>query len=513
MKQCPVCGDELETASFCPRDGSRLEEAERLLEGRYRLIRKIGEGGMGEVFEAEHVRLKRKVAVKILKPNVASDQDAVTRLQREAQSITGHGHPNIVDALDFGRGDDGRVYLVMEWLDGESLDARLERGLIEIPTALEIVMQTCSGLEEAHDHDLVHRDLKPANLFLTHDRHGALVVKILDFGIAKRGASENKLTATGVLIGTPNYMAPEQASGEPVDARTDVYALGVILFELLTGDVPFHADTAFVVLHQHVSRIPTVPSVAAPDRGISFALDAIVLRCLAKRPEERFDSVRSLRAALVSAQRGEAMPVARMIPTSPDTHHDVKPYRSRAPIAIALILGTALVGGTTVLMTRDWSGSTKPPSGDAPSTTRPTDAGSSTTADSTDVARIGAGRDAPVIAWTSEQRGRRTRIAASIASRLPAPGEPFDVEIRLVDPDPVIAKAITANTLTADVRLVHSSEHGATIGQAEKLVGMDGHLSVTLRSPHTGKHHIEIDLHAENRQLDHVALDVDVTAR
>lgn len=513
MKHCPVCGDKLDTASFCPRDGSRLEEAERLLDGRYRLIRKVGEGGMGEVFEAEQVRLKRKVAVKILKPNVASDQEAVTRLQREAQSTTGHGHPNIVNALDFGRGEDGRVYLVMEWLDGESLDARLEREMIDVPTALEIMMQTCSGLEEAHDHDLVHRDLKPANLFLTHDRHGTLVVKILDFGIAKRGAAENKLTATGVLIGTPNYMAPEQASGDPIDARTDIYALGVILYELLTGDVPFRADTAFVVLHQHVSRTPAAPSAAAPDRGISPSLDAIVLRCLAKRPDDRFDSVRALRAALVSAQRGDTTPITPTIRTSPDVHDDVKRSRSRAPLAIALIFGAALVGGTTLLMTRDWTGASKPPHGDVASTTMSSDAGSATTADAADVARPDATLDAPASAWTSEQRGRRTRIAASIAGQLPAPGEAFDVEIRLVDSDPVIAKAIAAGRLTADVRLVHSSDHDTTISQVEKPVGTDGGLTATLRSPRSGKHHLEIDLHAGNQQLDRVALDVDVTTR
>jgi serine/threonine-protein kinase len=186
--KCPSCQESYDDAAFCPRDGARLVGhiiLGKVVGDRYRLSRKVGEGAMGEVYEGEHANFRRRVAVKVLHRRFATDADAVARLQREAEATGGLRHPNIVDSIDFGRSADGHVYLVMEWLDGETLEQRLRRGSIEAAEAIEIALQTARGLGAAHARGIIHRDVKPANLFLTRDVDGKLVVKVLDFGIAK----------------------------------------------------------------------------------------------------------------------------------------------------------------------------------------------------------------------------------------------------------------------------------------------------------------------------------------
>ena len=473
---------------------------------------------MGEVYEAEHIQLHRKVAVKILKASVASDPQATERLQREAQSTSGVGHPNIVDALDFGRDEHGRVYLVMEWLDGENLDQRLERGPMPISTALAIVIQACTGLTEAHERGLVHRDVKPANLFLTQDRRGALVVKVLDFGIAKLGAEQNKLTATGVLIGTPNYMAPEQASGEPIDARTDVYALGVILYEMLTGTVPFQAENAIAVLHQHSSKIPSAPSIAAPDRGIPVELDSVVMRCLAKRPSDRFHSALDLSSALEAIRRGETPMVAparsRQISSPRDEEDHLIPGGRRSPakiIAIAAILAAAGLGAVWVAR----RGSAKDGAAIASGGTGQLDASSpivGTTADASTRPIDAAPADAPptvlpVIEWTAHHRGHHTSVEGEI-SKLPPRGESFQLQLRFIDSDSVIIHAIADGDLVAEIHLVHSTDHHTVLSEARQTVTAEGRVTATLDSPRTGKHHIQIHLEHDGHHLEDLELDV-----
>ena len=250
----PTCRQVLDAATFCPRDGARLVAAlgpGTVLGLRYHLIRKVGPGGLGQVYQADHAFLDCRVAVKVLRDSIAADPAAVTRLQREAHTTSSLGHPNIVDCFDFGHADDGQVYLVMDWLDGENLKQSPARAPIDLETALDITAQTAAGLAEAHARGIIHRDLKPANLFLTVDRDGALLVKVVDFGIAKLAAPPTNLTAANALVGTPSYMAPEQVLGDDVDARTDVYGLGVILYEMTTGVAPFRADSPMLVMHQH----------------------------------------------------------------------------------------------------------------------------------------------------------------------------------------------------------------------------------------------------------------------
>lgn len=309
MPRCPTCRRTFDNAAYCPLHGTRLVAdvgPGTVLGGRYQLIQKIGAGGMGEVYEAEHAYVRRRVAVKILRHSIAADPDAVARLQREAHTTSTLGHPNIVDCFDFGYADDGQVYLVMEWLAGENLEQRLLREPVDLESALEIISQTAAALAEAHAHGIVHRDLKPANLFLTVDRAGALLVKVVDFGIAKLVDTPANLSGANLLVGTPNYMAPEQALGETVDGRTDVYGLGVILYELVTGAAPFQAESPLIVIHHHTSTIAVPPSMRAPDRCIAPEIDALVMRCLAKRPADRFASMSELIAAVGAVRRRPA---------------------------------------------------------------------------------------------------------------------------------------------------------------------------------------------------------------
>ncbi len=404
MATCPKCQQPYDAGTFCPRDGTRLvgdAGPGAVIGDRYRLIRMVGSGGVGEVYEAEHVYIHRRVAVKILRREIASDPEAVARLQREAQSTSGLGHPNIVDCFDFGHSAEGQVYLVMEWLDGENLDQRLQREPVDIPTALEIASQVAAGLAEAHDRGVIHRDLKPANLFLIRDRRGALVVKVLDFGIAKLAAQQTKLTGTSVLVGTPNYMAPEQAFGEAVDARTDVYALGVILYEMVTGSVPFHADSPLGVLHQHTARMPVPPSARAPERGISSELETVVMRCLAKRPEERFASMHEVIAALEALRGTAAAPRESLPPPPPPRGHDDDDddLLNAAGVVggrrIALVVGgVALVAGGVVaallLMRGGGRGAAAPPDASRPAANAP-DAGLATRVDAATIAPTDTG--------------------------------------------------------------------------------------------------------------------------
>jgi eukaryotic-like serine/threonine-protein kinase len=316
---CPTCGKRFPGASFCPEDGSALvaptsaplataadggDRGAPLTIDRYRVLEKIGEGGMSEVFEAEHIHLGKKVALKLLRRELASDAQAVERFRREARTTSTLGHPNVVHVIDFGHAADGSLYLAMEWLSGETLAARLEEGPLPQDLALEVIEQVCDGLAAAHAAGVVHRDMKPANVFLAHDGRGALVAKVLDFGIAKLAMTDSSLTRTGTFVGTPDYIAPEQALGEEVDGRADVYSVGVMLYQLLTGTVPFSGDTFMAVIHAHTMHRPEPPSQRAPERGIWSELEALVLRCLEKEPSRRFGSIAELGAAVHQARGG-----------------------------------------------------------------------------------------------------------------------------------------------------------------------------------------------------------------
>jgi serine/threonine-protein kinase len=270
----------------------------RVLADRYRILRRIGEGGMGAVYLCEHVVLHRPLAVKVLRRDLSSDPELVERFRNEAIAASQIGQENVVDVFDIGRTDDGALYYVMEALEGHSVGAILRRdGPIDVPRALAILEQVGRALGAAHARGVVHRDLKPDNVFLSRRGDGSEQAKLLDFGISKVEQAGERLTQAGAIIGTPEYMAPEQAAGAAVDHRTDVYALGVMAYELLTGALPFEADSAIATLVAHQTRPPEAPSRRRA--GIPAEVDALVLRALAKRPEDRFESMAALVAEVV----------------------------------------------------------------------------------------------------------------------------------------------------------------------------------------------------------------------
>ena len=273
------------------------EEGGMLAGTPYHLVERIGEGASGVVWAAEHLELGRKVAIKLLAQEHGAAKDAIDRFRREARTVASLSHPNLVALYDFGKAQDGRVFLAMELLDGDPLD-RVVKGGMPWREALELAVQATRALEAAHDAGLVHRDLKPANLFLT--RQGTL--KLLDFGVAmalSEVAAEGERKQRGFAIfGTPEYMAPEQVAGESVDARCDLYALGCVLYEMLTGSRPFSGRTSVEVLGKHVREEAVWPRQRAPERNIPENVEAIVLRAMRKDKTERFASAKEMRDAI-----------------------------------------------------------------------------------------------------------------------------------------------------------------------------------------------------------------------
>ncbi len=278
-----------------------------VLDGRYRVIQKLGEGGMGEVYAAEHVHIEKRVALKLLRPEIVTNQEAVARFHQEARSASSIGHENIIRIEDFGTIADGRIYLCMELLDGVPLNELLEGGTLNVDRALDILIQTCHGLSAAHGKGVVHRDMKPENVFVTQDHSGRDIPKLLDFGIAKvSGADgENHLTRTGTIFGTPFYMAPEQALGQAVDHRADIYAMGVIMYEAFTGSLPFVGESFMGILTKHITAEPTPPSEKAKEAGRTLpnGVEAIINRCMVKDPAGRYQVMKDLVVALVETRR------------------------------------------------------------------------------------------------------------------------------------------------------------------------------------------------------------------
>ncbi|HKO93479.1 MAG TPA: serine/threonine-protein kinase, partial [Polyangiaceae bacterium] len=269
--------------------------------GRYKLVRPIGRGGMGEVWVAHHTTLRRDVAVKILRTDRLSEV-ALRRFEREVEATTALSHPNTIRVLDYGDTEDGLWYYVMELLEGEDLAQTLAReGQLSAGRCLHIMLQVCGALGEAHGRGIVHRDIKPENVYLCHAGGLQDFVKVLDFGIAKRHEADasTKLTHADRVLGTPAYVSPEVAIGGEADARSDVYALGGLLYFLLTGTSPFEGQDARALLVANAFQAPVAPSarLGAP---VDATLEALVMRCLSKDPADRFADAQELREALLS---------------------------------------------------------------------------------------------------------------------------------------------------------------------------------------------------------------------
>ena len=289
-----------------------------VLAGTYRLDELIGEGGMGAVYRGRHVLLRRDVAIKVLHPDFARDAELVKRFDREAQSAARLNHPNCVQVTEFGSTDEGMKYLVMQLLEGTELQNVLD-GPTPPERAVDLILQMLRGLEHAHGQGVVHRDLKPQNVFVTRDHEGREVLKLVDFGIAKiiggDGALE-QMTRAGMVFGTPQYMSPEQALGLEIDARADLYAAGVLLYQIVTGKLPFNSDDPVALIRMQVSTEPPPLPPSVPQE-----LAAIIFRLLAKQKEQRYPDARTVRIAL--ERYGESLNPRNSRPGASDPLMDI----------------------------------------------------------------------------------------------------------------------------------------------------------------------------------------------
>jgi tRNA A-37 threonylcarbamoyl transferase component Bud32 len=273
----------------------------RVLSDRYRILEKLGEGGMGVVYLAEHVVIEKKIALKVLFPDLTRRDDLVQRFLQEAKSASRIGHENVIDITDFGQSPEGYVFIAMEYLIGQDLGQVLKAsGPMPWPRAQPIILQIVKALRAAHERGIVHRDMKPENVFVVPRDDGREFVKVLDFGIAKvLGLEEDapRLTRTGMIFGTPEYMSPEQAQGQQVDHRVDIYAVGCLLYHMLTGDVPFRAESFMGILSKHMLETPIAPRVR--NAAIEPAVEAVINRAMEKDPGKRFQTMREFVEALV----------------------------------------------------------------------------------------------------------------------------------------------------------------------------------------------------------------------
>ncbi|HEY8141245.1 MAG TPA: serine/threonine-protein kinase [Kofleriaceae bacterium] len=294
MRYCGTCGEPLHDdvpVRSKPRESRVLPSG--TVVGSYKLLQVLGEGGMGRVYLAEHTRLGRKVAIKMLRSKFSSNPESIKRFFGEARAVNKIAHENIVEVTDFVTEDDGNSYYIMELLTGKSLyDQLKEGGVMPLERSLSVAIQVANALGAVHEAGIVHRDLKPENIFLVQKGSRKDIVKLLDFGIAKlmepdQGVSLQQ-TGVGMILGTPTYMSPEQAGGRGIDSRSDVYSLGVILFELSTGQVPFTADTYAEILVQHITQEPRRPStIDALPAAVPPGLEQLILDCLRKDPADR----------------------------------------------------------------------------------------------------------------------------------------------------------------------------------------------------------------------------------
>ena len=342
-RRCPKCGSVYpETARFCPRDGNMLIEAQskaspaaspsggdtavrtprtprgglrldrastlsgQILDTRYQVVKKLGEGGMSYVYLAREVATGAEVAIKVLSPKLATDRSSVERLRREAGLAMRLDHANVCRILRLGESEDGLIYLVMPFLDGELLsDREVRGGPMELGTGIDVLRQVCTGLHHAHELQIVHRDLKPENIMLVPEDGGRHRAVVMDFGLAKERRADPaiaKLTATGIILGTPEFMSPEQIRGRPLDARSDIYALGIVGFEMFTGKLPFQGRNAQEMMIARLRDQPLPLRQLRPD--LPANLDKALGRALQANPDARYTTALDFADALTATHDG-----------------------------------------------------------------------------------------------------------------------------------------------------------------------------------------------------------------
>ena len=418
--RCPHCEAEYDsTVSFCPHDGAALravslrpELTGTVMAGRFRVLHKLGAGGMGTVYLAEQIRLGRRCALKVLSPMREQDGDAVAHFEREAANASRINHPNVAAVYDFGEAADGRLFLAMEYIDGEPLTSLAEReGPLPPHRVADIVRQVANGLEAAHALGIVHRDLKPDNIMVGRNRDGSDCVKVVDFGIAKAMQSGSQmLTATGLLVGTPRYMSPEQLSGDRVDSRSDIYSLGLITYALLTGVLPFPSNPE-ALLARLVS--PPMPlAQARPDVAWPATLEAVLRRALSVSQIERPASAEEFCKEL-SRAIAEWQPAAKAAVPRPAA------LRRKAP----MLVGAVAVATIVIVVAASASGLGRerrpmPLAGAAGAANADAGAKDPTAASESPIAE-GMERDATL---PPPERGRVTETAAGDVSREPLEG-------------------------------------------------------------------------------------------
>jgi serine/threonine-protein kinase len=325
MKSCPDCRATYpDDYAICPKDGSPLHDVTlwqigTIIRGKYRILARLGEGGMATVYKAHHELLDEFRALKVIKADLAHDPEFMGRFKNEAIMARRLTHPNAVRVDDLDIAEDGLPFIAMELVVGDTLKALIQRsGALPVSLVLDITLHICEALDAAHKLGLVHRDIKPENIVLIAQENGPPVAKILDFGISRlreETAGVKGLTQTGMVIGTPEYMSPEQARGQrgnEIDGRSDLYSLGVVMYRMLTGDLPFQADTTVDMLLHHLKTIPRPPHQLRPELAIPEAVSSIVMRALEKEPKRRFSSGAEMCAAIKKA-RGSTTLTSRKV--------------------------------------------------------------------------------------------------------------------------------------------------------------------------------------------------------
>ncbi len=346
---CGSCGRSSPAdAQFCGSCGLELgppgPKLGDVIADRYRLVAAIGSGAMGSVYRAEHVQIGKPVAIKVLHREVEQHAESVARFRREAEAASRLSHPNTVNVFDFGRTDSGSLYLAMEYVDGEPLSKRIANdGPMPFGRVASLIAQVADSLAEAHAAGIVHRDLKPENIVITSSRDEE-AAKVLDFGLAKvfEGTVEAKVTSSGTIVGTPHYMSPEQIQGGEIDGRSDLYAIGAIMYECVVGKPPFDAPNPVGVLSKHLSEQPLPPSACSP-LSVPEEADRIIMRCLEKDPALRYPSAEELRRDLLeylAAVGSRDEPLAgtgRELPSPAVSKATVRRPRRRLVVAVALV--------------------------------------------------------------------------------------------------------------------------------------------------------------------------------